>query len=178
MSAPTCRKPRWLPTLPLPPYRYVPGQEPHPFRDPRGHNHNAQLHWSTPPWSPELQWSENEHYLHGIDLFEYRFFWEAHEVWEDVWRAVPRGTPAREAVQGLILWSAAALKNDMGHATVAARMWSRACVHFATAGAHGAAAWGLQIDLLRHQPVPFDNPSLVSCGLPTPPSCVTLSARP
>lgn len=161
-------RPRWLPSFPLPPYRYVPGRMPHPFRDPQGHNHNAQLPWSTPPWSPLLGWRENEHYLHGIDLFENQYYWEAHEVWEDVWRQVPRGTSAREAVQGLILWSAAALKADSGHVAVAERMWGRACARFVAAGPAGVAIWGLSLDRLQATASPLDGPSLFACGLPSP----------
>src|SRR5271163_4878592 len=31
-------RPRWLPQKSFPPYAYLPGREPHPVRDPRGHS--------------------------------------------------------------------------------------------------------------------------------------------
>lgn len=42
----------------------------------------------------------DERYLKGVDLFNNEDFFEAHEVWEDLWHAT-RGE-ARDFIQGLI----------------------------------------------------------------------------
>ncbi len=38
----------------------------------------------------------------GIELFNRRRFFDAHEVWEDVWRDIPRERTERRHTQGLI----------------------------------------------------------------------------
>lgn len=39
---------------------------------------------------------------HGLDLFNRTRFFDAHEVLEDVWRALPDASPAKKHVQGLV----------------------------------------------------------------------------
>jgi len=50
--------------------------------------------------------ASNESFALGLDLFNRAHFFEAHEVLEDVWRALPRDRPSRQRlrlhVQGLI----------------------------------------------------------------------------
>ena len=38
----------------------------------------------------------------GIDLFNRAHFFDAHEVLEDVWRALPRDRPTRRHLQGMV----------------------------------------------------------------------------
>jgi predicted metal-dependent hydrolase len=38
----------------------------------------------------------------GLDLFNRAHFFDAHEVLEDVWRALPRDRPLRQHLQGLV----------------------------------------------------------------------------
>jgi predicted metal-dependent hydrolase len=38
----------------------------------------------------------------GLDLFNRAHFFDAHEVLEDVWRALPRDRPLRRHVQGMV----------------------------------------------------------------------------
>ena len=64
--------------LALPPYRYVPGLQPHPHKHAEGHGH-------APVLPPLLLWH------HGLDLFDHRFYWECHEVLEGRWKTLPRG---------------------------------------------------------------------------------------
>ncbi len=74
--------PRFLPERAFPPYTYVPGQAPHPIRDPAGHMHGVE------PEPAELHvedWWNCTEYLWGIDLFNHGYYWEAHEVWEGLW---------------------------------------------------------------------------------------------
>jgi hypothetical protein len=89
--------------LPLPPYRYVPKESPHPLSDPAGHSYR-------PAEEPEPTvrpvafdaWFESQHYLFGVDLYNHGYWWEAHESWEDLWRPTDRGGVQRRFLQGLI----------------------------------------------------------------------------
>src|SRR5947208_4284566 len=83
--------PRLAPELPLPPYSYVSGQFPHPFSHPEGHYHGAPAEPLMPP-EPAL-WYECRSYLHGLDLFNRGYYWEAHETWEGLWHACGRAGP-------------------------------------------------------------------------------------
>ena len=104
-----------LEDCPLPPYRYVPGLNPHPFRHPDGH---AYTDGSAPAEDPtQLPWL----WRRGCDLFDHRYLWEAHEAWEACWHHTPAG-PRRELQQGLIQAAAARLKLHMGHRRPAARL--------------------------------------------------------
>lgn len=71
----TFHPPRFLPDRPFPPYAYVPGDAPHPTRDPGGHSYGAEFEIPEPP-DPE-DWRACRDYLYGIDLFNHGFYWEA-----------------------------------------------------------------------------------------------------
>ena len=76
--------PRFL-SISFPSYRYVPKYFPHPIRSENGHQHMKRTS------ELFLQASQDEvleiFWLHGCDLFAYRYYWEAHEFWEEVWKA-------------------------------------------------------------------------------------------
>ncbi len=61
-------------------------------------------------------------WLHGLDLIETGFYWEAHEVLEAVWLNAAPGTPERVVVQALIQLANAALKQVMGWQKAALRL--------------------------------------------------------
>ena len=44
----------------------------------------------------------SEDYLYGIDLYNWTYWWEAHEVFEAFWHAYGRRTPAGNFFQALI----------------------------------------------------------------------------
>lgn len=101
---------------PLPPYRYLPHRSgettPHPRNDPDGHSYH-QAEEYLPSFSPE-DWSSCDLYLYGIDLFNYGYWWEAHEALETVWLAAgQRDTLCGRFVQGLIQLAGAQLKRFM-----------------------------------------------------------------
>ena len=103
--------PRWLPEREFPPYTYVPGQAPHPIRDPDGHMHGHE------PDEPELiidEWWRCEAYLWGIDLFNHGYYWEAHEAWEGLWHAAGRKGVMADFLKGLIKIAAAGVKAHEG----------------------------------------------------------------
>lgn len=100
----------------FPPYRYIPGVHPHPTRDPAGHSYEPEPKLNRqPPWS-SADWREIEPWLFGVDLFNARFFWEAHEAWEGLWAACERTSVPAIFLQGLIQIAAALLKAHMGSA--------------------------------------------------------------
>ena len=54
---------RYLPSRPFPPYAFLPGRDPHPTRDPRGHSYGSD---ETPPdYVPPELWRTSEEYLFG-----------------------------------------------------------------------------------------------------------------
>jgi uncharacterized protein len=60
-------------------------------------------------------------YLAGIDLFNRREFFEAHEVWEDLWHDTPG--PDRRFYQGLIQAAVAVYHAGNGNARGARRLF-------------------------------------------------------
>src|SRR5215469_14288811 len=60
---------------------------------------------------PPERWGEQRSYLHGVDLFNDAFWWEAHEAWEGLWSHA-EGTQ-RLFLQGLIQLAAALLKHRL-----------------------------------------------------------------
>src|SRR5262245_30977083 len=106
--------PRYCPDRPLPPYSYVPGLNPHPTSDPRGHSFG--LH--EPPAEPltESSFRANATYLYAIDLFNHGFYWEAHEAWEALWHAAGRHGSTADFLKGLIKLAAAGVKAREGRA--------------------------------------------------------------
>ena len=103
--------PRYSPT-PLPAYRHVPGQTPHPRRDPGGHAYGIPEPVSE-SWDPNA-WREIGLWLHAVDLFNLEYWWECHEALEALWRAADRDAPGRQFVQGLVLVAAAHLNRLRG----------------------------------------------------------------
>lgn len=104
--------PRYLPGRPFPPYAFLPGRDPHPTRDPRGHSYSEE---PEPPaaYFPREQWSDNEDYLFGVDLYNHGYLWEAHEAWEGLWHQAKHDPLQAEFLQGLIQCTAASLKIPM-----------------------------------------------------------------
>ena len=78
-----------------------------------------------PLWWSEVDWRTHDWFLHGCDLFDHRYLWESHEVWEEIWHAVPKGDPDRERIQLLIQAAACALKVHMGSERAARRLLER-----------------------------------------------------
>lgn len=102
----------------LPPYTYVPGHAPHPISDPDGHMRNGSL--------PDT-WTHQQHLHWGRHLFEYGYYWEAHEAWEHLWLELGRTSAVALTVKGLIKLAACAVKCREGNAPGALRHAARAC---------------------------------------------------
>jgi len=100
--------PRYAPSRAFPPYAFLPGRDPHPTGDPRGHSFGAER--PLPPHLPPERWREDEEYLHGIDLYNHGYLWEAHEAWEGRWHQARGDALHADFLQGLIQCAAASLK--------------------------------------------------------------------
>ena len=107
---------RYAPEKEFPPYSYVSGRFPHPISDPRGHSHGASR--LDPPRADSDRWQDSGEYRYGIDLFNFGYYWEAHETWEALWHAAGRSGDDATFFQGLIKLAAAGVKlregNDRG----------------------------------------------------------------
>ena len=62
------------------------------------------------PLPPKL-WRQNEDYLYGVDLYNFAYWWEAHEAWEGLWHQAE--DTYRLFLQGLIQVSASLIKYHM-----------------------------------------------------------------
>src|SRR5437879_3265888 len=92
-------RPRLAPERSLPPYTFIPGRNPHPFSDPRGHSYGART--GPPELLDPKEWRSCRTYLYGLDLFNHGYYWEAHEVWEGLWIACGRSGITADFLKGL-----------------------------------------------------------------------------
>lgn len=130
------------PALPLPPYRYLPGRAPHPLRHPDGHRHFHPDPLPGPLWDPQRAPAADRRFRHGADLYDAGFWWEAHELWEAIWHAVPRDRPERTLLQGLIQGAACRVKLALGHEAPARRLRARVGEKLAAVrAARGPVVW-------------------------------------
>ena len=104
-------------TRPFPFYRFLPGKNPHPRRDPLGHSY-GQPEPKLLAFPPEL-WQRSEDYLYGIDLYNFAYWWECHEVFEGLWHAVGHNSEQGNFFQALIQLTAANLKYFLGNPAAA-----------------------------------------------------------
>ncbi len=113
----------------LPPYRFIPGFNPHPYRHGSGHMYTNGSPPEPPVWDPNGLWHQDRAFLLGCDLFDHRYVWEAHEAWEGIWQQVPRDDPRHMLLQALIQAAASLLKAHVGQLrgslTLAARAQGR-----------------------------------------------------
>lgn len=97
----------------LPTYRFLPGLTPHPRHNPLGHSFGQPE--SLPRPCEHDHWSHSKDYLYAIDLYNFAYWWEAHEVLEGLWHACGRTTTAGNFFQALIQFAAAHLKRALGN---------------------------------------------------------------
>ena len=120
--------PRLVPEWPFPGYAYLPGQFPHPTRDPKGHSFGKGLEHVPPP-DPK-RWQKCRLYLYGIDLLNHGYYYEAHEAWEVLWHACGRKGVTADFLKGLIKLAAAGIKARTGRTEQAQVQAHRAEVLF------------------------------------------------
>ncbi len=112
----TAEWPRYSTTA-LPTYRFLPGLTPHPRRDPQGHSFGRPEPCPL-PFAHEA-WSASEEYLYAVDLYNFAYWWESHEVFEGLWHACGPKTTAGNFFQALIQFAAANLKRALGNEAAA-----------------------------------------------------------
>lgn len=88
----------------LPVRRHLPGEGPHPA---------TEGFVAAPDWD----WA--------ADLFDHRYYWEAHEVWEACWAPLDKRSEEAALLQGLICAAAFVIKQHQGVADGAARLLAR-----------------------------------------------------
>lgn len=71
----------------------------------------------------DANWQSAEAYLVGFDLLENGYAWEAHEVWEAVWRRTRPQSREYFLLRALIQVANADLKRHLGQDKAAARIW-------------------------------------------------------
>ena len=139
---------RYCPERPLPPYTYVPGVNPHPTSEERGHSYGHG--------EPAVQalaedsYRANAAYLYAIDLFNHGYYWEAHEAWESLWHAAGRAGPTADFLKGLIKLAAAGVKLKEGRMEGVRRHVARA-VELLTAASSAtgqATMFGVEVQRL------------------------------
>lgn len=120
---------------PLPPYRHIPGQTPHPLRSPQGHSYSPD---GEPERAlPDLNRTaglDSEEFLFGMDLFNAEYWWECHEVMEQFWHVSGMGTPAGHILQAIIQCAAAHLKFATDQPLGAMKLFVMAEEHIHLAG--------------------------------------------
>ena len=115
-------------SIPLPPYTFIPGHWPHPCCTPGGHSYGLE---PVPAAPLALEtWTECGAYLHGIVLFNAGYYWEAHELWEEVWKALGRRGIMAELLKGLIKLGAVGIKIRQGRPKAAQSLLRRSREHF------------------------------------------------
>lgn len=111
---------------PFPSYRFVPGRTPHPRRTPHGHSYGQPE--LNPTAFSAAQWQDSEDYLYGIDLYNHAYWWECHEVFEELWKIAGRHTEQGHFFQALIQLAAVNLKQFMGNRRAALNLLQRGLV--------------------------------------------------
>jgi hypothetical protein len=94
--------------FPDPPHAHIPGQTP---RHPAGTF--EALCETVRPEQPSGAVFASDAWRAGLQFFDTGYYWEAHEVWEAVWMALPDGSDEKRLVQGMIQLANACLKRRM-----------------------------------------------------------------
>ena len=128
--------------IPLPPHAHVPGRTP---RHPEG-AFDAFRAPIRPGMTPG-DLARTDAWRAGWQFLNAGYFWEAHEVLEPVWLALPPNAPERKQVQAVIQTANAALKLEMGLPRAALRLCAIAGALLDDAGS--GDAMGLPVQQVR-----------------------------
>jgi len=121
-GSPDATWPRYS-SRPFPSYRFVPGRTPHPRRT--SHGHSCGQPEPKPTAFAAAQWQTSEDYLYGIDLYNFAYWWESHEIFEGFWHVVGHATEQGNFFQALIQLAAANLKGFSGNYQAAENLMCR-----------------------------------------------------
>jgi len=128
--------------LRYPDYAYVPGQTP---RHPDGWFDDLRATVVSGTSAKELQ--ETPAWNAGLSYLEAGYYWEAHEVLEPVWMALPDGSREKEMVQALIQLANAFLKRKMNRPRAVSRLCALVIAQLDVLGA--GKVMGLAVNDLR-----------------------------
>ena len=134
-------------TRPFPSSRLLPEIKPRPARSPRGHSASKPAAVVVEALSTD-KWFENKTYLHGVDLYNYHYWWESHEAWENLWKKGHQDKLVSEFLKGLIKTSAAFIKWRLKVPRGVKLHYQGAMGHLRKVCAEHPVYMG--IDLLRH----------------------------
>ena len=97
-------------------------------------------------------WHHSEEYLYGIDLYNFAYWWECHEVFEGLWHAVGHNTEQGNFFQALIQLAAANLKLFTGNHQAAGKLLTSGMVRLQKTPKFymGIDVAGLNENLRRH----------------------------
>lgn len=113
----------------FPEYPYVPGRTP---RHPEGWF--DAIRDTVRPGASVSELANSPAWAAGLAYLEDGFFWEAHEVLEPIWMALPHGSREREMVQALIQLANACLKREMGRPRAVLRLCRMVARHLDRVG--------------------------------------------
>jgi predicted metal-dependent hydrolase len=121
----------------------------------------------------------HDEFQRGLDLFNRAHFFEAHEVLEDVWRALPRGRPScryfRLHLQGMVQLAVA-----FHHESTGNRVGARSVLERAIRNLNGANISFPQLDLdqLNSELADWQQHFAGAVPRPAPPQIVTRKPAP
>ena len=107
----------------LPDKKYSPGQGVHPKKAPQQF-HIPELPSDEATFSVNT-WKNSQRYLYAIDLFNYGYWWEAHEVLEELWIKTGKTSFTGIFIQGIIQISATLLKKSQSTPNSASQLESK-----------------------------------------------------
>src|SRR6185295_20189056 len=87
-----------------------------------------------PPRIPPERWRENAVYLHGIDLYNFAFWWECHEELEALWHLTGHSGTEAQFLQGIIQVAAANLRRHVASPAGAKRLAGEATQRLESVG--------------------------------------------
>lgn len=106
----------------LPPFRYIPGNR---KQKTLNHLHTPLILEDSSTFSIH-NWNKSQRYLYAIDLFNYGYYWEVHEVLEKIWLAIGKTTQTGFFIQGIIQLSIAIVKKIEANSIAVERMKAKA----------------------------------------------------
>ena len=87
-------------------------------------------------WNQNAPWQSDPDAKYAADLFDNRFYWEAHEAWEAMWHSCTPGSASHKVLQSLIQIAAAILQHHMGSARGSRALLGRATERLKQAEIH------------------------------------------
>jgi hypothetical protein len=114
----------------------------------------------------QLAWMVNPLWLFGVDLFNQRYFWEAHEVWEPLWKGLDKTEPPGMFLQALMQAAGGAIKAHAGDLDGVQAFWARSETRLVGLRGFPEPLWGLKTKKTLKQLEAFFRPAARGGELP------------